>query len=213
MNLININKNNEIIIIILIIILIILIIVFFYIFNKKRQSIEGAKNLNKVFREIKKIGKLGKQINNAFKKIGKLEKIFTQIPKALDKAIVKPFSALFTGLGNVFVQLFNILKKIGNKIVSLPGCILYFVINNSINATLAFISWLTPDFIERPFKAIWKATIGRIISWFLNWIGYSPSLKKCLAFNVNEEIAKMGNNFKKIGTAFRKNFGKIKFKI
>jgi predicted PurR-regulated permease PerM len=207
-----INKNNEIIVILLII-SIILIIIFYYISNKKRQSIEGAKNLNKVFREIKKIGKIGKQINNAFKKIGKLEKIFTQIPKALDKALVKPFLALFVGLGNVFVQLFNILKKIGNKIVSLPGCILYFVINNSVDATLAFISWLTPNWIERPFKAIWKPTIGRIISWFLNWIGYSSSLRKCLAFNVNEELAKMGNNFKKIGKEFRKNFGKIKIKI
>lgn len=195
------------------------------LFLLNRPIIEGLKkpklpkkpkapNIGKIIRDI---GKMGKTINGLIKKIGSIEKkiknIFTQIPKVLNNSIVKPFLALFTGLGNVFVQLYNILKKIGYKIVSLPGCILYFIIGTTTSAVMRFISWLTPGWIERPISTIWKATFGKLLSWILKWIGYTDASRKCYAFNVDQEIDKMRNGFKKTAKAFKKGFGKVKFKI
>jgi Skp family chaperone for outer membrane proteins len=147
------------------------------------------------------------------KLLGKIKDVFTQIGRVLNNAIVKPLLALFKGIGNIFIEIFNILKKIGFKIVSLPGCIIYYLINGIIDAIFGFLSWITPNFIEKPIVAIWNATIGALISWFLDWMGFIESSRKCYSFNINEEIGGMNKQLKNIETAFTKNFGNIKFKI
>jgi len=171
--------------------------------NKFAQTLE-----NKILAQVKK---LIKQLETKLFK--KIRDIFTQIPKVLNTAIVKPLIALFKGIGNIFIEVFNILKKIGYKIVSLPGCVIYYLINGTFGAITGFLSWVTPDFIEKPIASIWNATFGYIISWFLGWIGYTNASRKCYSFNVNEEIGGMNKQLQNISGAFTKNFGNIKFKI
>ena len=181
-----------------------------------------APNFGKIIRDI---GNLGKKINSAFKKIGSIEKkiqnvfkiipaVFKQIPKVLNDALVKPLKALFLGIGSIFTNIFAILQKIGYKISGLPGCILYYVIYGITNSVTGFLSWLTPNWIERPVSRIWNATFGRILSWILNFTGYTKASRKCIGFNVNEQINNMNKAGENIKKAFTKDFGKnIKFKI
>lgn len=144
--------------------------------------------------------------------IKKIQNLFTGLGNVLNDGIVKPLTALFTGIGNIFVQIFEILKKIGYKIVSLPGCILFYLINGTVASILGFISWFIPSWIERPIAAIWNATFGKLLDWFLGLVGYTSASKKCYGFNVDEEIDKMNDNFKKIGKSFTKDFGRLDFK-
>lgn len=190
------------------------LMIMLYFLNQ--PVVEGFK-FSDIGKAFKSISKVGKEVNGLVKRITSIEKkiknIFKLIPRVLNNSIIKPLEALFKGIGNVFVQLYNILKKIINKIISLPGCILYYVIGTTSSAIFGFISWLTPNWIERPIKRIWNATFGRILSWILKRIGYTDASRKCYAFNVSEEVNKMRNGFKKTTTAFKKGFGKIKFKI
>lgn len=144
--------------------------------------------------------------------ITKIKNLFTGLGNVLNDGIIKPLTAVFLGIGNIFVQLFEILKKIGYKIVSLPGCILFYLINGTVSSTLGFISWFIPSWIERPIAAIWNATFGKLLGWFLGVVGYTASSKKCYGFDVDEEIDKMNKTFKKIGESFNKNFGRLDFK-
>jgi hypothetical protein len=143
--------------------------------------------------------------------IKKIENLFTGLGNVLNDGIIKPLTTLFTGLGSVFMQIFEILKKMGYKIVSLPGCILFYLINGTVSSILGFISWFIPSWIENPIAAIWNATFGKLLGWFLGLIGYTAASKKCYGFNVDEEIDNMNTSFKKIGDSFSKDFGRLDF--
>jgi hypothetical protein len=143
--------------------------------------------------------------------IEKIEKLFTGLGNVLNDGIIRPLTTLFTGLGSVFMQIFEILKKMGYKIVSLPGCILFYLINGTVSSILGFISWFIPSWIENPIAGIWNATFGKLLDWFLGLIGYTAASKKCYGFNVDEEIDNMNTSFKKIGDSFSKDFGRLNF--
>lgn len=143
--------------------------------------------------------------------VNKIKGVFEGLGKVLYDGIIKPLRALFVGIGDTFVQLFDILKKIGYKITSLPTCIIYFLINSTIGSINGFFSSITPNFIEKPIVAIWNATFGKLINWFLDLVGYNAASNKCYGFNVNEQIDNINANFKQIGDSFSKDFGKLDF--
>jgi F0F1-type ATP synthase membrane subunit b/b' len=161
-----------------------------------------------------KLKKIQKTIMEQTEKLvlDKIGKIFTGLGKVLYDAIVAPLRTLFAGLGNIIMQIFEILKQIGYKIVSLPGCILFYLINGTVSSILGIISAFIPSWIEKPIASIWNATFGKLIDWFLGVVGYKSASKKCYGFDVNEEIDKMNKSFKKIGDSFTKDFGRFDFK-
>jgi hypothetical protein len=180
----------------------------------KTEIIGQLENMIEVLKE--EILDVVKTMINVLKKevFDRIAAIFAQIPGVLNNAIVNPLNTLFTGIKNIFLEIFKILRKIGFKIVSLPSCILYYFINGIVSSITGFLSWLTPSWIEKPVSAIWNATIGALLSWVLDFVGYNSALRKCIEFDVDENVNNMEIAANNIADAFTKDFGKnIKFKI
>jgi flagellar hook-basal body complex protein FliE len=162
--------------------------------------------VNNSFNEIKKVSEdLPKQIDNQV--IGKFTSFFTQLGDILNNGIIKPMEALFIGLGNIFVEIFNIFKLIGNKIVSLPGCIFYYIFDGIFAAIYGIFTLLLPRFI---IKWIIDPIVS-VFSFFLDWFGYTWASRRCRSFKVNEEVRKMNNQLLKINKSFNKDFGNLDF--
>ena len=137
----------------------------------------------------------------------KLTSIFSQIGNLFEDGIIKPFTALFEGLGNIFVQLFNIIKMIGNKIASLPSCSIVYGIKSCVDILYAFYKGITPSFLEGLLSPLYDYTFGIIFGFIGYLTGYSDAVKKCYGFNVNDELDKMNNNAKNIQKAFVSSWG------
>jgi ABC-type multidrug transport system fused ATPase/permease subunit len=160
------------------------------------------KGLKKTTKDIEK---LPKQIDNQV--LSKFTKFFTQLGDILNKGIINPLTALFIGIGNVFMQIFNILILIGNKIASLPGCILYFVFDGIFASIYGVLRLILPKFLMK-----WIINpIASVFNWFLDLVGYNQASRRCYAFNVDDEVNKMNNQFNNIDKAFKKDFGKLDF--
>jgi DNA-binding ferritin-like protein (Dps family) len=221
MNELNINVKTLIIIVLNILLFFIIIYGLFY---KKREGFNPAKEIKKIVKRIKKtekaVGKIPKQMENMGKKIqkntvdiftNKLKSIFTQIGDMFNEGLIKPLTTLFTAIGNVFVQLFSILKKIGSKIASLPGCIIVYAIQSTIDTIFFIYRKITPKFIRDNISFIYKYTF-RYIFDFIGWVtGYTAVVKKCYGFDVSNEVDKMGAGFKNAQKSFTNNFGNLNF--
>ena len=135
-------------------------IIIFHIFPKSREGFDisdiskisgDVQNISRVANSLPtKIGDLNKTVDAKFQSFGeevkkqtldivtvKLESVFIQIGDILNDGLVKPMLVLFKGIGEIFIQIFNILKMIAYKIISLPDCIMPYAINetgNVINA-------------------------------------------------------------------------------
>ncbi|MEI6499157.1 MAG: hypothetical protein WCO23_04285, partial [bacterium] len=57
----------------------------------------------------------------------KLKSVFEQIGDIFNNGLIKPIMALFLGIGNIFIQLFNILTLIVGKLISLPSCLFTYI--------------------------------------------------------------------------------------
>jgi hypothetical protein len=177
---------------------------------KQADPAKAIKELEKVIKKIQNdLKKIPKQIDD--KILSKFTKFFTQLGSILNKGIVKPLETLFIGIGNIFVFLFQILKMIGDKIVSLPGCILYYIFDSIL---AGIFGTLRTIFQVLRLKVINRWIINPIengINNVLDWIGYTDASRRCYAFNVNKEVDKMNNGFQKIDKEFKSNFGKLNF--
>ena len=164
--------------IILLISLLIFLIILYNIFYKHKEGF-NTKDIGSIVDDVKKVtkvvGDIPDEINNINDKVNKkmtdmgkqieknmtdvltkkLGSIFTQIGDIFNKGLVEPILAVFTGFGNIFVQIFGILKEIGNKIVSLPGCIFIFMIKGTINAIEYFYSKMVPKFLRNILSFIY----------------------------------------------------------
>jgi len=137
--------------------------------------------------------------------IAKILSFFDQLKNILDKAIVNPFKTLFIGIGNVFTEIFGILKMIGDKIVNLPGCMISYIIDSTINAISSVLRSFLPAFIIKILSFIYNYTIKLI----LNLTGYTTSIEQCKSFNINEKVNKINDKFKNISNTFKSDFGNI----
>ena len=144
--------------------------------------------------------------------VGRFENFGQSFVKIMSDSIVKPFQKLFLGLGNVFNQFFGILKEIGNKIVSLPGCVLFYIVDTTYATITSICNAILPSFITNIFGSIYDYIFHPIIHWFLNLFGYYDSQKKCYGFDVNKQVDKITDEFNEIGASFEDSFGKFNLK-
>ena len=141
----------------------------------------------------------------------KFTAFFTQFGHIMYKGIIKPMEDMFVGIGHIFTQIFYILKKIGDKIVNLPGCMIVYMIKESLNVYFALYNAIVPKFIRKPIKSFYNYTL-KYIFYFIGYItGYNSAVKKCYGFNVNNQVGNMENQLKNIDSSFKKNFGKMDF--
>jgi archaellum component FlaC len=154
-----------------------------------------------------KLSEFLKQVEDITKKVvlAKIMSFFEQIKYILDKAIVQPFQTLFFGIGTVFTSIFDIIKMIGDKIVGLPGCMPYYMIDAIINGISGCLRYFLPKFIMSILSFIYDWTLNPI----LRWTRVSNSIDQCKSFNVNDKVEKMDGAFKDIANTFRKDFGQI----
>ena len=163
---------------------------------------------------------IGSQIMSAIKKIEttfndlivkKFISVFSQIGDILKKGIIDPLMALFTGIGDIFLQIFNIIEMIGDKIISLPNCMPFYMVNGFFSFIIGMIKYVIPGFIFDFFNNIYQWTFGIIVNWFLDFFGWTEANNKCNAFNVDEEVSQMDENLKDISNTFISGFGNINF--
>jgi len=137
--------------------------------------------------------------------IDKLLKFFDQIPGILNKAIVDPFTTLFTGLGDVFVEIFNIFRLIGDKITNLPSCVPAYGIQGTLSGVDGFLRYFIPGWIVDYMELVYKYTIKVIF----DWTGITKWMDGCVGFDVSSEVDKMNDTFKNISNTFISDFGNI----
>jgi hypothetical protein len=141
----------------------------------------------------------------------KIKKFFTQFGDMLNNGIVKPVIGLFEGIGNIFLAIFDLLKQIADKIMSLPSCILIYMGNSFFNSIYYIYALIIPKFIRAPIDYIFKIIIQTPISYICDLLGITSSINKCYSFNVEDSIDKMNKQISKINTSFKKEFGHLDF--
>jgi len=223
--------KNKIIFLISIFLIFIIISSFFF---KKKEGF-SINNINNMFNDVKNItkvvGEVPEQINNIDKKLtqqvnnmgkeieknsiniltNKLKSIFIQIGDIFNNGLINPMLSLFNGIGNIFVQIFNILNEIANKIVSLPNCILTYAIKEIINSFNYIYNKIIPKFLRDIFSFIYTFTF-RYIFEFIGYItGYTNSVEKCYGFNVSSQVDNINSNLKNINSSFKNKFGRLDF--
>jgi hypothetical protein len=222
---------KNIIIFLISIFLIFIIISSFFLKKKEGFSIN---NINNMFNDVKNItkvvGEVPEQINNIDKKLtqqvnnmgkeiekntiniltNKLKSIFIQIGDIFNKGLINPMLALFNGIGNIFVQIFNILNEIANKIVSLPNCIFTYAIKETINI-FDYLYNQIPKILRNIFSFIYKYTF-RYLFEFIGYItGYTSSVKKCYGFNISTQVDNINSSLNNIESSFKNDFGNLDF--
>ena len=161
----------------------------------------------------KKTEQMGKEIEKKTINIltQKLGSIFTQFGDIFNKGIVKPILAVFNGIGNIFEQIFNILKEVSNKIISLPNCIITYAIKEIINTFNLLYNKILPKFLRNIISPIYYYTF-RYLFEFIGYItGYNDSVQKCYEFNISSEVDNINSSLNTIETSFKKDFGQLDF--
>jgi len=141
----------------------------------------------------------------------KIKSVFTQLGDIFKEGLVDPILVLFRGIGNVFIQIFNILKQIGYKIGSLPNCIITYVIKETIDTIDSIYKRIIPNFLKNIISSVYKYTL-RYIFDFIGYItGYNDSVDKCYEFNISTNVDKINSNLTDINSSFKKDFGRLDF--
>jgi|688.fasta_scaffold290322_2 hypothetical protein len=184
-----------------------------------------TKKINNIGNQIeKKTEEMGNQIEKKTEEMGKkieektiniltvkLKSIFIQIKDILNKGLIEPIMTLFNGIGNIFVQIFKILKEIIDKIVSLPNCILTYALKEFINTLDYIYNKIIPKFLRDIVSFIYKYTF-RYIFEFIGYItGYTNSVEKCYGFNVSSQVDNINSSLNNIESSFKDNFGRLDF--
>jgi len=178
------------------------------------QGFEDVQNTTtQISSEIEnKLVEFGKEIEEKTNSlvIDKIKSFFDQLGNIFEIAIVVPFKTLFIGLGDVFLQIFEIIKMIGDKIVSLPSCIFVYGIKTFLNTVNTIYSYIIPSFIRNFVTAIYNFFFKWLVDYILKWIGYTGAVERCYGFNVNDKVDNMNNTFKNISRTFNSSFGNVK---
>ena len=206
------------------------------IVNKSINSFSGQINkisdgVNKVGNEVKnaadKAGGAIKKVEEVPSMIEKMAKFifveqiggfFKKFIKAIEYGIVEPLEVFFVGLGQVFVGIFGILILIIEKIISIPGCIIFYVIDAMSNLfKLLLPGWLYTlgQFMYNLFYYIVIYPIMFMLDLVLVHIFGFKSLfttfgsGNCFSFPASKHVNHIANTFKKIAQVFSKQFGRI----
>lgn len=141
----------------------------------------------------------------------KFKKFFTQFGDILNNGIVKPIIGLFEGTAYIILAIFDILKEIGNKIISLPGCIIIYMVKSFLTSLYFIYTLIIPEFIRQPIDYIYNFLIKTPIDYIFNWIGLTSKINKCYSFNIQGDLDKMNKQLTNINTSFKKDFGNLDF--
>jgi hypothetical protein len=221
--------KNFIIFFICFVMITILFIQLFSLPNDKEGF--SAKDIDKIFNQTNKImgiaEKIPNQVNSVSNEIKnaprqiisevetvvtqKLRSVFTQIGDIFMDGIVRPIITVFIGIQTIFIQIFNILKKIVDKIISLPSCMFTYLFKTTIDTIYAIYASIIPRFIRSPISTIYKYTLRFIVDPIAEYSGYNSSVKRCYGFNVDKEVDKMNEKLNDIDKSFKKDFGKLNF--
>lgn len=161
----------------------------------------------------KKTEEMGKTIEKNLINIltDKLKSIFIQLGEIFNNGLIKPILNLFVGIGNIFIQIFNILKQIGYKIGSLPNCITTYIIKETIDTFDSIYKKIMPNFLKNIISSVYKYTLRYIFEFIGNITGYNDSVKKCYEFNISTNVDKINSNLTDISSSFKKDFGNLNF--
>ena len=204
----------------------------YYIITREGLSLKSIgrkfKKISKALKQIKKIPKIFSKIASAIKKIIKkikdipkmISRFFTSFGVILKEALVDPLEKFFTGLGDVFLEIFGIFIKISMKIIDLPNCMtvyMYEGIKRSVNNFLknsknAYLPEWVIILIIDPIITILYDIID-LITEFLIYICVMERSKKhkCLTFNLQENVDNIKDILTKTGTDFAETFGRFNF--
>ena len=206
----NYKKDSKKKILFLVLLLFLLWIVFFFFIRilfpaKKVESFDLGGSISSGFNDV------GNSIKGAGNSVGGgVTDMTNQIKRTVDSEIrnlvVKPFTSLFKGIGNIFVQLFGVLQAIADKIASLPSCMPFYLVDSMIASILGFIKYVVPGFIYDFFSNLYSWTLGIFVNWFLDLIGWTAADKKCYDFDVNSQISQMSRDAQDIGSSFASAF-------
>lgn len=172
----------------------------------------------------KKTEEMGKEIEKKTEQMGKeiekktvvfvtekLKSVFTQLGDIFNKGLVMPILALFTGIGNIFVQVFDIMKEFSNKIVSLPSCVFIYAIKETIDTYFFLYNKIFPRFLRNIFSFLYRYLFNFIFDFIGYITGYDNSVRKCYGFNVSSQVDNINNNLNNIQSTFKKDFGRMDF--
>jgi len=221
------------------ILIVILIILFVYIIfnNLFSSNLEGfsvndigkmtddVKNISKIADSIPdKINNLSKTIDNKFvefeKKVesqttniitNKFKSVFEQIGDIFNDGLITPITILFNGIGNIFVQIFNILNLVVNKIITLPTCMFTYIIVEMFNTLYGIYRWIMPTSLVNFISTVYGYTLKIFVDFFMHFFGIDAKIQKCYEFNINKELDSMNSQFKNINNSFKQDFGKLNF--
>jgi len=153
------------------------------------------------------------------KKINKLEDLFTnKIMSVLDQigeifmdGIVNPILAVFIGIKTIFIEIFNILKKVTDKIISLPSCMFTYLFKTIIDTIYGIYASIIPRFIRSPISTIYSYTLAYPVNFISYHSGYDSNVRRCYGFNVDKEVGNMNEKLNDINDAFNNDFGRLNF--
>ena len=182
--------------------------------NIKNDVTNSANKVQQVGNTI--TNEIDDKLTNFLKKvedlvINKIKSFFTQFGDILNDGLVNPIIVLFEGIGYIFLSIFGILQEIVNKIISLPSCIIIYIFGTIVDTLYAIYRYICPNFIRKYINYIYNIIIQPFIDFILTYTGFSSTINKCYSFNVNSKIDKMQNQFSKINTTFKNDFGKLDF--
>ena len=177
--------------------------------NTVTDEIKGIKNV--VTDEINDIRNTIKTVTDTLKTFvtEKILSVLKQIDEILYDSIIRPLKLLMEAIGNVFVQLFNILMEIGDKIKSLPGCSGVYMFQAVFNTINAIYEWIVPSFLVSIFSTIYAYTLKIPVDFISYYIGYDNTHDKCYKFDVGYEVDSIKNGFNQAANEFKTNFGKF----
>lgn len=182
--------------------------------SEMNQGFDKVKNTTtQITKEIEdKLVKFGKEVEQKTNDlvINKIKSFFEQLGNILEIVIVVPFKTLFIGIGDIFLQLFEIIKMIGDKIVSLPNCIFTYGIKSFSDSVQSVYRYIIPSFIRNIITSIYNLLFKWLVDYLLRIFGYTASVERCYGFNVNEKVDKMNDTLKNISRTFNSSFGKVR---
>lgn len=182
--------------------------------SEMNQGFDKVKNTTtQVTKEIEdKLVKFGKEVEQKTNDlvINKIKSFFEQLGNILEIVIVVPFKTLFIGIGDIFLQIFAIIKMIGDKITSLPNCIFTYGIKSFTDSLQSIYRYIIPIFIRNIITSIYNFLFKWLVDYILRVIGYTDAVKRCYEFNVNDKVDNMNNTLKNISRTFNSSFGKVR---
>jgi hypothetical protein len=142
----------------------------------------------------------------------KIEQFAQNLGNLITGAIVDPFTSLFGAFKNLFIQLYHILIKIGDKIISLPSCTALYMFQSVFGAIDAIYQYFVPAFLVSVISTIYAYTLQIPLSFISKMVGLDDWWAKCFNFNVNTQLKSINKKFKKAGGEFTSKFGHMDFK-